>query len=111
MVELTVVVTNAAGTMKSNPATLTLTASPMPPQITTQPAKTVSIGQAATFSVTASGTAPLKYQWQEDAKAIVGATESSYTTPPALGGDNGSSFSVVVTTAAGSMTSHAATLP
>jgi hypothetical protein len=84
---------------------------PTAPEITTQPAdQTVSVGQTAAFSVAATGTAPLQFQWEKNGKAIVGATESSYTTPPALGGDDGSSFTVVVTNAAGSMTSHAATL-
>ena len=36
------------------------------PAIATQPAnQTVTAGQTATFSVTAAGTAPLTYQWQE----------------------------------------------
>ena len=47
------------------------------PTITAQPAsQTVTAGQTATFSVTASGTAPLSYQWQKNAAAIAGATAS-----------------------------------
>ena len=81
------------------------------PQITTQPAnQTVSVGQTATFSVVATGSAPLQYQWQKNGSAIAGATGSSYTTPAAASGDNGSSFTVVVTNSTGSMTSKAATL-
>ncbi len=81
------------------------------PQITTQPAnQTVSIGQTATFSVVATGSAPLQYQWRKNGSAITGATGSSYTTPATVSGDNGSSFTVVVTNAAGSVTSSAATL-
>src|SRR2546430_11395043 len=39
---------------------------PVPPAITTQPAsETVSTGQTATFTVAATGTAPLSYQWQK----------------------------------------------
>ena len=50
--------------------------------ITTQPAsQTVTAGQTATFTVTATGTAPLSYQWQKNGAAISGATSSSYTTP------------------------------
>ena len=49
-------------------------------------------------------------QWQKNGTAIAGATGSSYTTPPTVSGDNGSSFTVVVTNATGSMTSNAATL-
>src|SRR3984885_4432081 len=107
----TVTVTNAAGSMTSSPATLTVTAASTAPQITTQPAnQTVSVGQSATFSVTASGTAPLNYQWRKNGSAITGATGSSYKTPATVSGDNGSSFTVIVSNAAGSMTSSPATL-
>ena len=107
----TVVVTNATGSMTSNAATLTVTAAPTAPQITTQPVnQTVSVGQTATFHVVATGTAPLQYQWQKNGTAIAAATGSSYTAPAAVSGDNGSSFTVVVTNATGSMTSNAATL-
>jgi hypothetical protein len=41
---------------------------------------------------------------------ISGATSASYTTPATVIGDNGSSFTVTVTNAAGSKTSNAATL-
>src|SRR5213593_1688117 len=81
------------------------------PTITTQPAsQTVTAGQPATFSVTASGTAPLSYQWQKGVTPISGATGASYITPPTTGGDNGALFRVVVSNAAGSVTSTAATL-
>src|SRR3984957_18454583 len=81
------------------------------PQITTQPTnQTVSVGQAATFSVVPTGTAPLQYQWRKNGSAITGATGSSYPTPATVSADNGSSFTVVVTNGAGGMTSHAATL-
>jgi hypothetical protein len=81
------------------------------PSITTQPAsQTVAVGQTATFSVVATGTAPLHYQWQEGTTAISGATEPSYTTPAAVVSDNGSQFTVIVSNSAGSTTSNAATL-
>ena len=84
---------------------------PTAPRITTQPAnQTVSVGQTAVFSVAATGTAPLQYQWRKNGSAITGATGSSYTTPATVSADTGSSFTVVVTNAAGSMTSNAATL-
>jgi outer membrane protein assembly factor BamB len=107
----TVIVTDAAGSTKSNVATLTVTAAPTPPQITTQPAnQTVSVGQTAAFSVVATSATPLQFQWRKNGSVITGATASSYTTPATESGDSGSSFTVVVTNAAGSMTSHAATL-
>jgi Immunoglobulin I-set domain/PQQ-like domain len=84
---------------------------PTAPQITLQPAdQTASAGQSATFSVTAVGTAPLQYQWQQNGGAIAGATNSGYTTAATVSADNGSSFTVVVTNAVGSATSNAATL-
>src|SRR5271165_3281505 len=70
------------------------------PSILTQPAnQTVAVGQTATFTVTATGTTPLSYQWQKGATAISGATSDSYTTPVTTSADSGSQFSVVVTNA------------
>lgn len=84
---------------------------PVAPTISTQPAdQTVLAGATATFSVTATGTAPLSYQWKKGGTAITGATSASYTTPATVTGDSGSSFTVTVTNAAGSVTSSAATL-
>jgi hypothetical protein len=81
------------------------------PSISTQPAdQSVLAGATATFSVTASGTAPLSYQWKKGGTAIAGATSASYTTPVTVAGDSGSSFTVTVTNAAGSVTSSAAML-
>jgi uncharacterized protein YjdB len=81
------------------------------PSITAQPASaTVTAGQTATFSVNASGTSPLNYEWRKNAANISGATAATYTTPATTSGDNGSKFDVVVTNSAGSMTSSAATL-
>jgi fibronectin type 3 domain-containing protein len=80
------------------------------PSITTQPAsQTVTAGQSVTFSVVASGTAPLGYQWQKNGTAISGATASSYTISPAQASDAGN-YSVVVSNSAGSATSSTATL-
>jgi hypothetical protein len=81
------------------------------PQIAAQPAgQTVSVGQSATFSVAAMGSAPLQYQWRKNGSPIPGATGSSYLTPPSTSTDNGANFTVVITNAEGSVTSGAATL-
>lgn len=81
------------------------------PTITAQPvSQTVAAGQQATFSVTASGTAPLSYQWEQNGSAISGATAASYTTPATTAANNGASFTVVVSNAGGSVTSNAAVL-
>jgi hypothetical protein len=106
-----VVVTNTAGTVTSAAATLTVTAAAVAPTITAQPAnQTVTAGQTATFTVVAAGTAPLSYQWQKNGANIAGATATSYTTPVTTTSDSGSTFDVVVTNTAGTVTSNAATL-
>ena len=92
-------------------ATLTVNPAVVAPSITTQPAsQTVIAGHTATFSVTATGTAPLTYQWRKNGTAIPGATSPTYTTPPTKTADNGAQFTAVVTNYAGSVTSNAATL-
>jgi len=81
------------------------------PAITTQPSnQTVAAGQTATFSVVATGTAPLSYQWQKGTSDIAAATSASYTTLATAIGDSGSTFRVVVSNSEGSATSNAATL-
>ncbi|WP_287129606.1 sorbosone dehydrogenase family protein [Candidatus Cyanaurora vandensis] len=81
------------------------------PGIATQPtSQIVRVGEAATFTVTASGTAPLTYQWQQDGVAIPGATAPSHTTAPVDLEDDQTEFRVVVTNAAASVTSNPATL-
>src|SRR5207248_2745717 len=109
--QFTVVVSNAAGSVTSRAAALTVNAVLVAPTITTQPAsQTVSAGQTATFTVTATGTAPLSYQWQKNGTAIGAATTASYTTPATTASDSGAQFTVVVSNAAGSVTSNAAAL-
>lgn len=71
---------------------------PTAPAITVQPAdQSAAVGDTATFSVTATGTAPLTYQWSKDGTPISGATSASYTTPALILGDNGAEYTVVVT--------------
>src|SRR5207245_1781999 len=106
-----VVVTNTAGTVTSAAGTLTVNPAPVAPTSTTPPAnQTVTAGQTATFTVVAAGTAPLSYQWQKNGVNIAGATSASYTTPATTISDSGSTFRVVVTNTAGTVTSSAATL-
>ncbi|MGH9688942.1 MAG: immunoglobulin domain-containing protein, partial [Candidatus Acidiferrales bacterium] len=81
------------------------------PSITTQPAsQSVAAGQTATFTVVATGTAPLSYQWQKDSANISGAASVSYTTPATVAADKGTTYRVVVSNSAGSVTSNSATL-
>src|SRR6267154_2588221 len=106
-----VIVTNSAGSVTSASATLTVNGSSAI-AITRQPvSQSVTIGQSATFSVTAtSGTLPLNYQWQKNGASIASAISSSYTTPGTTILDGGAKFTVVVTDATGTVTSSAATL-
>jgi glucose/arabinose dehydrogenase len=86
------------------------TASQMP-SITTHPSNTtVTVGKPASFTVTASGTAPLTYQWQRNNANIGGATSPTYTIPATVMGDSGATFRCVVTNGFGNATSNAATL-
>jgi hypothetical protein len=81
------------------------------PAIKTQPSsETVPAGQKATFSVSASGSTPLNYQWQRGGTAISGATASTYSTSATTSGDNGAQFRVVVSNSKGTVTSGTATL-
>ena len=89
---------------------ITYTAS-QAPSIGTHPrSQSVSAGQPVTFSVAASGTAPLRYQWQRNGVNIAGATGSSYTLASATLSDNGATFRAVVSNGFGSATSNSATL-
>ncbi|MEZ0239993.1 MAG: glucose dehydrogenase, partial [Chloroflexota bacterium] len=71
---------------------------------------TVSVGAPASFTVGASGTAPLSYQWQRNGFNISGANAATYTIPSTVSGDNGAQFRAVVTNGFGTATSNAATL-
>src|SRR5205085_607930 len=72
-----VAVSESAGTVRSGAATLTVNAAAVAPSITAQPAsQTVTAGQTASFSVAATGTAPLTYQWKKNGAVIAGATGS-----------------------------------
>ena len=107
----TLAVTNSVGTVTSNKASLTVTAAPMAPAISTQPlAQSVATGQAASFSVEATGTSPLRYQWKVNGKDISTATSSTYTVPAATMADSGVAYSVVVSNALGAVPSNPAIL-
>ncbi len=106
----TVTVTNSAGSVTSNAAILTVNATATPPSITTQPAsQTVTAGSSVTFSVAATGTSPLSYQWKLGGSNISGATAASYTIA-SVQSANAGSYTVTVTNSAGSVTSNAAIL-
>ena len=113
----TCTVTNAAGTVTSNVAVLNVL-TPAAPAITSNPASvSVYASQTATFSVSATGTGTLTYQWYTGAPpngtAIAGATSSTYTTGSLTDADNGTEYYATVTDTActnTTLTSTAATL-
>lgn len=81
------------------------------PTITRQPQPvTVLAGKTATFSVTATGSGTLHYQWYKNGYQIQNAIKASYTTPATTDGDNYSSFYVTVTDSASSLNSNTASL-
>lgn len=110
-----VIVSNAAGSATSTGAELTVIAPPPPPppvapSITSQPtAVNVNVGASATFSVVASGTAPLAYLWRKNGTAITGATSASFNLASAQLADAGT-YSVMVSNGAGTVTSVGAQL-
>jgi len=80
------------------------------PGITTQPAGGVAtIGQARSLSVTATGVAPLAYQWFKDGVQLAGQTSSTLSFA-SFQFTNSGSYSVVVTSASGMVISQPALL-
>jgi hypothetical protein len=80
------------------------------PAIVVQPAnQTVIAGSGVTFTVTASGTPQLGYQWRFGGTNVAGATAASYSVPEAQA-SNAGNYDVVVTNTYGSVTSILASL-
>jgi formylglycine-generating enzyme required for sulfatase activity len=109
-----VVVTNTYGVAKSSVAVLTVL--PTVPAITSQPvSRTNFVGTTATFTVTATGTAPLAYQWRLNGTNLVnggnvsGVATTNLTLASVKSADAGG-YSVVINDAYGSVTSAIAML-
>lgn len=111
------VVVSAAGvTVTSSAVQLTVTPALVAPTLSVQPAaQAATAPDAATFSVTAAGTAP-GYQWQRSTDGglswadLAGATAASYTTGATSTAMNGERYRVVVSNSAGTVTSDAVVL-
>jgi len=102
-----VVVTNSVGSVTSSNAILSFN---VPPGITTQPGSvTVIAGSNVTFTVAATGTLPLSWQWTFNGTNLAGAIGTSYTRLNAQPADAGS-YAAVVSNMAGSVTSSNAVL-
>ena len=103
-------VTNPAGNVFSNAATVTVTVPVRAPLITTQPlSQTAIAGTVARFSVAATSTAPVTYAWSRNGAPIAGATGSSLSLPGVSRTDEGN-YAVTVSNSAGSITSNPAGL-
>ena len=111
-----VVVANAAGTVTSQAATLTVTPAQAPPTIAVQPlGSTRIVGQNFVTSVTATGTG-LSYAWESSVTGsdpwapIVGATTGTLTIPTVVITDHDKRYRVKVNNAAGTAISGNARL-
>ncbi|CDC29713.1 putative uncharacterized protein [Firmicutes bacterium CAG:466] len=87
------------------------------PTIVTPPAdKSVTEGETATFTVNATGTEPLSYQWQQSTDNgsswtdITGETNATYTIATTTTDMSGTQYHCVVKNSIGEVTSNAATL-
>ena len=77
------------------------------PAITFQPSdQIVRVGETARLSVTATGVAPLTYQWKRNGVAIGEATSATYTSNVVTTGDLPSSYAVVVSDVTGQRVSN-----
>lgn len=80
------------------------------PLIVTQPvSQSVNQGAAFTLNVTATGSAPLAYQWRLNGATIAGATNGTFSRPDAQPTDAGN-YTVIVSNPAGSITSLVASV-
>lgn len=98
------------GISKSITKLVKIDSSLVAPEIVTQPVEqTVRQGDSVSFSVTATGSEVLSYQWKKNGVNIKGATSSTYTINNVTISD-AANYSVTVTNAKGSVTSKTAAL-
>lgn len=114
IVGLTAKTSASSGSGKTVTANLTIKIAPAvsgtPPAITNQPTSlVVTQVQTASFSVTATGTAPLAYFWRKGGTPMTNGPNPSLTIVNAQPADAGS-YSVIVSNSVGTVTSSNATL-
>lgn len=102
------VATNAAGSVTSNGASLSISGSA--PTFTVQPvSQVINAGQTVALTVAASGSPAPSFQWKKNGVAITGATSSSLTIVDVAGSSVGT-YTAVATNSLGSTTSTGATI-
>lgn len=102
-----VTITNSAGATNSQTATLTVS---IPPGITSPPqSQTATEGNTVIFTVGATGTSPLSYQWQFFNTNLPGATDSTLTLSSVTTNQAGP-YTVLITNTVGTTSSVPATL-
>jgi pectate lyase len=101
-------VSNVGGSVTSAPAALTVL---LPPGITTQPqSQSIQESNSVNFSVVATGTASLTYQWYFNTSTLLpGATNAAYGIS-SVTSNNAGGYSVIVANNYGVITSAVATL-
>ena len=108
-----VLIGNAAGTVTSQSATLAVvpaSGSAVAPAIATQPVSVVVVPRSSTtLAISASGSAPLTYQWLQNGLPVPGANGPTLTMD-SLGAVSNGSYTVTVSNAAGTVTSAPAQL-
>jgi len=105
------VATNAIGSTASAPATLSVSDVGVAPTIGVQPGSlSVGTGEAAVFAASASGTAPLSYQWRRNGQPVSGANSPVLSLSTVSATDSASRFDLVVSNSYGSVTTRAAVL-
>ncbi len=98
-----VTVSNSADSATSSAATLTLN---VPVAVGALVGKTVTAGDAVSFAVTASGTAPFAYQWSKNGAALAGQNSATLSIATTATTDSGT-YTCTVTNVAGSATASA----
>jgi hypothetical protein len=107
------VISNRAGSVTTEPATLVVTLGapvPLAPTIAAPPVSvSLTVGQTAQFAVAVNGTGPYTYQWSKDDSPIIGAEGPSLSIASVNVIDQGA-YSVRVTNSVGTVVSAAASL-
>ena len=103
-------ITNAAGTTISSPVTVSIGTATSAPVVAALPTSASALtGENIVLTASATGTAPLSYQWLKNGAPIAGATNATLTLVNLQNADAGS-YAVRVTNSAGSTTSSAVTV-